>query len=59
MEAVVRSYCIAFADNVEKHCSALDLVCRFFQCASLMIKPETKSLHEELEKRAGYLWRYL
>ncbi|MGY8693121.1 MAG: peptide chain release factor 2, partial [Verrucomicrobiia bacterium] len=24
-----------------------------------MIKPETKSLHEELEKRAGYLWRYL
>ncbi|MBT5170163.1 MAG: peptide chain release factor 2 [Opitutales bacterium] len=24
-----------------------------------MIKPETKALHEEIEKRAGYLWRYL
>ncbi|MEM9159384.1 MAG: peptide chain release factor 2 [Verrucomicrobiota bacterium] len=24
-----------------------------------MIKPETKTLHDEIEKRAGYLWRYL
>ncbi|MDQ8202377.1 peptide chain release factor 2 [Pelagicoccus sp. SDUM812003] len=24
-----------------------------------MIKPETKALHDEMEKRAGYLWRYL
>ncbi|MDQ8197007.1 peptide chain release factor 2 [Pelagicoccus enzymogenes] len=24
-----------------------------------MIKPETKDLHDQIEKRAGYLWRYL
>jgi hypothetical protein len=38
---------------------ALDLWDVSSQSSALMIKPETKALHDEMEKRAGYLWRYL